>query len=171
MPKHTLYIRPETPEDILDISLILTAAFGSNAESQLVTALRKYSTFQSLVAVMDSMVVGHIAFSPVNFADVSPEILSYGLAPLAVIPEYQNQGIGTELVRAGLKLMEQAGANLIVVLGDPAYYSRFGFQAASIFNITCKWKKYQEAFQVFSPLPVELIPQGLINCLPEFDAL
>lgn len=171
MPNHSLYIRSETPEDILDISLLLTAAFGSNAESQLIATLRKYPTFQSLVAIMNGVVVGHIAFSPVTFADASPEISAYGLAPLAVSPEYQNQGIGTELVRAGLKLMEQAGTNLIVVLGNPAYYSRFGFQAASMFNIMCKWSDHQEAFQVWSLLPAASIPRGLANYLPEFDSL
>lgn len=168
---NSILIRPECDTDFAAINRVITTGFGSSAEAQLVAALRNYPTLQSLVAVMDDAVVGHIAFSPVTFADASPEISAYGLAPLAVSPEYQNQGIGTALVRAGLELLEQAGANIIVVLGDPAYYSRFGFQAASMFNITCKWSDCQAAFQVWSPLPAASIPQGLANYAPEFDSL
>ncbi|MCC7439620.1 MAG: N-acetyltransferase [Armatimonadetes bacterium] len=169
-----LFIRLERAEDYSAVAAILSAAFGGTAESQLVTALRSHSAVKSLVAVIGKAVVGHIAFSPVTapvtLGYVPAEISAYGLAPLAVSPEYQSLGIGTELVHAGLKLMEQAGANLIVVLGAPAYYSRFGFRPAALFNLTCKWEDHQDSFQVWSRLPDAAIPQGMVAYLPEFDA-
>lgn len=169
-----LFIRLERAEDYSAVTAILSAAFGGTAEAQLVTALRSHPALKSLVAVIGKAVVGHIAFSPVTvpvaLGDVPAEISAYGLAPLAVRPEYQSLGIGTELVHAGLKLMEQAGVNLIVVLGDPAYYSRFGFQPAALFNLTCKWEDHQDSFQVWSRLPDAAIPQGMVAYLPEFDA-
>lgn len=172
--QNQLLIRPERAEDYSAVSTLLHAAFGGTAEAQLVAALRGHPTLKSLVAVIGGEVVGHIAFSPVAIAAVTvagppAEISAYGLAPLAVSPEHQCMGIGTELVRAGLTLMEQSGISVVVVLGDPAYYSRFGFRPAATFNITCKWEDHQDAFQVWSRLPDGSIPQGVVAYLPEFD--
>ncbi len=80
----------------------------------------------SLVAEVDGEVVGHVAFSPVTIADGSAGW--FGMGPLSVSPEFQRQGIGSSLVREGLSMMEAIGARGCVVLGDPAYYRRFGFR-------------------------------------------
>jgi len=146
MPIHQLRIRPELHEDISGVATILTEAFGGDAESQLVRRLRQRADALCLVAALGGVVVGHIAFPPVTAGDADAGVSAFGLAPLAVQPAYQHQGIGSALVRAGLEILERAGANIVVVLGDPAYYSRFGFRPASLFNLTCKWSKHQNAF-------------------------
>ncbi len=108
------------------------AAFNSEEEAQLVLELLNDPTAApaiSLLAKQDEIPVGHILFTP---ARLDPESTSsvYLLAPLAVIPEYQRQGIGGALIDAGLQALRQAGCDLCFVLGHPEYYSRFGFTPA-----------------------------------------
>ena len=75
--------------------------------------------------------VGHILFSRVTIANASAAFNGVGLAPVAVLPKFQRQGIGSKLIRDGLERCRQAGYDAVVVLGDPAYYSRFGFVRAA----------------------------------------
>ncbi len=82
----------------------------------------------SLVVETDGAVVGHIAFSPVKIVN-NDHLLGYTLAPLAVLPEYQKQGIGTQLVESGKKSLLETGTHILFVYGDPDYYGRFGFNA------------------------------------------
>ena len=81
----------------------------------------------SLVAEIDEKLVGHIAFSPVAFSDGSKNW--YGLGPISVMPNYQKQGIGKNLVNEGIGLLKDLGAEGCVLVGDPAYYKRFGFRS------------------------------------------
>ena len=123
-----LSIRPEIGDDQDSIQDVHKKAFGGPSEAKLVEALRAggYVTV-SLVATLNDKVVGHILFSPVTIqcAVGSIEILS--LAPLAVLPEFQRQGIGTTLVKKGIESCQATPYSSIVVLGRPAYYTRFGF--------------------------------------------
>lgn len=125
-------IRPELPEDAPAIAALISAAFDGHphsdgSEAGIVMALRRDGDLTlSLVAEGDA-VIGHIAFSPVTISDGSADW--YGLAPLSVQPERQNEGIGAALVRRGLTELQALGAKGCVVLGDPAYYGRFGFVA------------------------------------------
>ncbi|MBN1437626.1 MAG: flotillin-like FloA family protein [Sedimentisphaerales bacterium] len=126
-----LIIRNETPADIDPITQVTIAAFENHPISQqteqfVILALRQADALTiSFVAELDGQVVGHIAFSPVTISDGTPNWFSLG--PISVLPAYQNQGIGTALINAGLyalKLLNAAGCALV---GDPHYYHRFGF--------------------------------------------
>ena len=132
-------IRPEAATDAKAISALLKRAFSghphsSGTEQAIVDALRAQSALAvSLVAEIKGKVMGHVAFSPVTVGDGTPHW--YGLGPLAVEPKYQRLGIGAALVEAGLVRLRQIGAAGCVVLGDPAYYGRFGFHSDR--GITC----------------------------------
>jgi putative acetyltransferase len=127
-----LIIRNETEADIAAISAVTEAAFRTcpysrQTEQFIVHALRKAGIMTvSLVAENDGKVVGHVAFSPVTVSDGSPGW--YGLGPVSVLPELQRQGIGKALIREGLARLQAAGASGCMLVGDPAYYERFGFK-------------------------------------------
>jgi len=123
--KDNAAIAKERPGDTDAIRALLVAAFGGQAEAGLVDALRADGDLAlSLVALTDGAVIGHVAVSPMTGA-------SCALAPLAVAPPWQGQGVGAALVRAALVGAAEAGFGAVFVLGDPAYYSRFGFSAAA----------------------------------------
>ncbi|HEU4888513.1 MAG TPA: N-acetyltransferase [Thermoanaerobaculia bacterium] len=126
-------IRPERSEDIASIHEVNEQAFGRAGEADLVDALRKQATpFLSIVAEEDGKVVGHICFSPVTIEHSDGSTVKIiGLAPMAVAPGRQNQGIGSQLVRSGLEECRRAGFSAVVVLGHSEYYPRFGFRPAS----------------------------------------
>ena len=121
-------IRNEEGKDLDQVRAIVRAAFPSEAESKLVDALRAHGKATiSLVAVYGTDVVGHILFSPVTTTP-PVEASGIGLAPVVVRPDMQSQGIGSQLIREGLRLCKELGFDYCVVLGDPAYYQRFGFE-------------------------------------------
>lgn len=118
-------IRPETPADAEAIFGLIAAAFGQRAEADLVARLRTGGAMAiALVAEAEGAVVGHIALSEMRSPD-----RALGLAPLAVDPALAGRGIGSSLVREALKRARAEGWNGVFVLGDPAYYGRFGFSA------------------------------------------
>jgi putative acetyltransferase len=121
-------IRPETSADIDAIRDIIRQAFGQEEESRLVDLLREggYARL-SLVATIDNDVVGHVMFSELSIATDNDAFPALALAPLAVTPAHQRRGIGSQLVREGLAACEDLGHRIVIVLGDPAFYSRFGF--------------------------------------------
>jgi putative acetyltransferase len=128
-------IRREETEDIEQVREIVRAAFPTDAESKLVDALRASGkAIISLVAFDTDQVLGHVLFSPVSTIPPS-EAKGIGLAPVAIRPSVQSQGIGSELIREGLQLCRELGYDYCVVLGDPKYYSRFGFEKASSFGL------------------------------------
>jgi len=113
-------------------------------------------TSVSLVAIENQHLVGHVLFSPMTL-DARPETAVAGLAPLAVLPEVQNRGIGTRLVREGLTHCRQQGFVGVFVLGHPSYYPRFGFQTADRMGFTATFPDAPpEAFMV-----LELVPAAL----------
>ena len=127
-----MIIRKEIPSDVQVISDITKAAFenhpySNNTEQFIINALRKANALTvSLVAELDGIIAGHIAFSPVTFTDGSDNW--YGLGPVSVAPDYQMQGIGTKLVNEGIGLLKDLGTKGICVVGDPDFYERFGFR-------------------------------------------
>ncbi|MCB8821692.1 GNAT family N-acetyltransferase [Microvirga rosea] len=126
-----LRIRAEEQEDRAAIHALHEAAFRGHAEAALVDKLRRDSDLSlSLVACRDRVVVGHIAFSPLALAD-KPDLKAFALAPLAVLPSVQRQGIGAALVEDGLQRLADDGADVILVLGEPGYYGDFGFEAGN----------------------------------------
>lgn len=162
-------IRPERPGDAAAIYAIHAASFPTDAEAKLVDLLRVAGRMQaSLVAEIDGVIIGHIAFSPVTASDSAP---GAGLAPIAVAAAHRRHGVAADLVRAGLEACRADGLGWSVVLGEPAYYSRFGFRPAPDFGLTDEYGG-GEAFQV-----VELIlgampvGAGLVRYAPEFASL
>jgi putative acetyltransferase len=126
-------IRQETASDVADIKALTTAAFlnaphTSHTEHLIVDALRDSGNLTiSLVAEVNDQIVGHVAISPVAVSDGSQNW--YGLGPISVIPEYQGVGIGTQLVEQALASLRDRGSSGCMLVGDPKYYSRFGFKA------------------------------------------
>lgn len=168
-----LLIRPEIPEDVTAIRHVVHHAFGRTAEADLVDALRRNGkTILSMVAEDNGRIVGHIYFSPVVIETQQQKLFGAGLAPLAVWPERQNEGIGSMLVERGLIECRNAGERFVVVLGHPEYYPRFGFIPASRFNIKSEYDVRDEAF-----MALELQKNALQNCAgiaryqPEFNGV
>lgn len=128
-----LTIRPEDPSDADAIDALITSAFRdaphtSHTEQFIVRGLRKARQLTiSLVAEDDGTLVGHVAVSPVAVSDGTPGW--YGLGPISVVPARQAQGIGSELMTKALAALQDLDAAGCVVLGEPAYYGRFGFRA------------------------------------------
>ena len=124
--------RAETEDDYDAIDDVLRAAFKQDVEARLVELLRDSdSSVIALVAVTANEVVGHIVFSPVIVERAPKAFRALALGPVAVLPEFQGNGIGAKLIRDGLAMCRTSGYDAVVVLGDPGYYSRFGFTKAS----------------------------------------
>ncbi len=127
-------IRKAHLQDSRSIKALYLSAFSkdecevvANLALKLLSEITIPETF-ALVAEMDDNVIGHIAFSPVTQENIS-NCLAYILAPLAVSPEFQKQGIGTRLMESGINHLFSVGVNILFVYGDPQYYGRFGFNA------------------------------------------
>ncbi len=163
-------IRGERSEDYPAIRRIHTLAFGCTYEGMLVDALREAAeSYISLVAIMDGEVVGHIFLSPVSIESVDGESVAFGLGPRAVLPEYQRQGIGSQLVRQGLEMCLRIGQSVVLVLGHPKYYPRFGFVPAHTRGLHCEYAVPDEDFMVIELTPGALRGRtGLVKYLPEF---
>jgi putative acetyltransferase len=127
-------IRLEEPADWAHVYPVYAAAFGQLAEADLVQRLHSDGDLILSLSAFDRDPVGHIAFSKLGFGE-TPGVRGCALAPLAVVPDHQKKGIGSALVREGLHRMAQAGLDLVVVLGDPAFYGRFGFTSALAGNL------------------------------------
>jgi len=142
-------VREELPEDINAIRLVNIGAFGRTQEADVIDKLRRNcSDLLSLVAVRRNEVVGHILFSPATIEGEDGTTRGMGLAPMAVRTEYQRQGIGSELVRAGIAKLKSRRCPFVIVLGHPQYYPRFGFERASRYAIRSEWQAPDEAFMI-----------------------
>jgi putative acetyltransferase len=146
-----------------------TASFPTDLESRLVDLLRGADRLPvSLVAEVDGAVVGHIALSPVTAASGA---VGVGLAPVAVTEPHRRRGIAAALVRAGLEACRADGFGWAVVMGEPAYYSRFGFRPAAEFGLSDEYGGGQ-AFQAIELVPGALpVGAGLVRYAPEFAAV
>lgn len=138
-------IREELPGDIAAIRNVNQRAFAQDQEANIVDALRSNgAALLSLVAIVDGRVVGHIMYSPACIGELS----GAALGPMAVLPEYQRQGIGSHLVEAGNERLKDAGLPFIIVLGHPEFYPRFGFRPASNYGIRCEWDVPDNVFMM-----------------------
>jgi putative acetyltransferase len=135
-----IQIREERPGDIPAVRAVHENAFGQGREAKLIDRLRtSCSTLLSLVAEDNGKIVGHILFSPVTINSWYGYVEGMGLAPMGVLPEYQKQGIGSRLVNQGLSALRAKVCPFVVVLGDPDYYPRFGFEPASLYGVKSQW--------------------------------
>jgi putative acetyltransferase len=166
-------LRPEADDDRAQVWRVNELAFGRPDEAAVVEALRGAGpAILSLVAVRGGAVVGHILFSPVTIASPAGELAAVGLAPMAVAPEAQRTGVGSRLVRAGLEALRRAGHDVVVVLGHPAYYPRFGFERASRHGLSWEHPCADEAFMVLALRPGALAGRaGIVRYRPELSGV
>jgi predicted N-acetyltransferase YhbS len=155
--------RCEIPADIPAVREVNLLAFGKSYEADLVEAIRNdpaaWIPRLSLVAVDErELVVGHILFSRVRIG--SMPVLSLG--PLAVLPDYQNRGVGSELIRAGVAAARVAGEHLVILLGHADYYPRFEFRPASDFDIHVSFLEDGPNLMAL-PLDDTPVPAGMIE--------
>jgi putative acetyltransferase len=129
-------IRPETEADYAAVAEVTAAAFGKQDEVRLVEAIRAAEEFVpelTLVAEEDGRIVGHVMFSYSSLEGSETRLLQ--LSPLSVAPDRQGRGIGAALTRESLRLADERGEPLVLVLGHPTYYPRFGFRPASTLGL------------------------------------
>jgi putative acetyltransferase len=138
-------IREEDPVDIPLIREVNRRAFGQHQEGAIVDALRQNgAAMLSLVATIDGHVVGHIMYSPLAIGHAR----GAALGPMAVMPEWQRQGIGSRLVQAGNRWLAERRCPFVVVLGHAHFYPRFGFTPAGTYGISCPWPVPDDVFMV-----------------------
>lgn len=151
-------VRSENDLDIKAISNVTVAAFlnaeyTSHTEQFIVSALRNSGALTiSIVADINNKIVGHVAVSPVSISDGSKNW--YGLGPISVLPDFQNQGIGSLLMQAALDALKKINAVGCVLLGDPNYYSRFGFKSDSRLVLPGVPPEYFQAISFTNKFPV-----------------
>jgi putative acetyltransferase len=148
-----MHIRADEERDWTAVRAVNESAFERSAEADLVSALREQAKpVVSLVAEEGDSIIGHIMFSPMVLPE-HPGLKFMGLAPMAVVPKRQRQGVGSSLVHAGLETCRTLGFGAVVVLGHPEYYPRFGFSPAAEYGISCEYDVPDEVFMI-----VELQP-------------
>lgn len=165
-------VRPEAEGEQARIRAIYERAFDTDAEAGVVEALRTESRpYIGLVAEDEGVVVGHLVLSEVVVETRHGIMKGLGLAPLAVAKESQGRGIGSALVRAALEEAKRQGADFLVVLGDPAFYSRFGFVSAAP---ALRWRSrdFDPFFLVF-PLREGILEdlRGVVTYQPAIERL
>lgn len=126
-----IQIRGEEPGDEGEVRKLLERSFPTKEEALLVDRLRASGRiWLSQVADMGSLIVGFAALTPVTFDPPQPELTPVALAPLAIHPAHQKKGIGTRLVQSVVDTAKEAGYSCVIVLGNPVFFNRFGFQSA-----------------------------------------
>lgn len=154
-------IRCEDPQDQSAIRFVNESAFEERAEADLIEGLRRDgAVLLSLVAEVEKQIVGHILFSRMWIDNAGGSIDAVALAPMAVLPTHQGQGIGGRLIRSGLDRLRGCGEEIVIVLGHPEYYSRFGFS-------TDKAGSLKSPFPAHAFLAVELRVDALTGICGE----
>ena len=156
-PEDNLIVRCETTgtEDWLAVHSVNEAAFGRPDEADLVDSLRSEGVIlASVVAELEKRIVGHILFSRMSIETDGGSIPAAALAPMSVLPEHQRQGVGGRLIRHGLDLLRQRGERIVIVLGHPHYYPRFGFSSG-------KARSLESPFPPDAFMAMELSPGAL----------
>jgi putative acetyltransferase len=163
-------IRPETTADHEAIREVNRTAFGGEGEVRLVDALREgeYATISLVAEEEEGLVVGHILFSALTIRTLEGNIEALALAPMAVVPSHQRTGIGSSLVGEGLRACREAGHRIVIVVGHPEFYLRFGFSAKLA-------EPLESAYSGPAFMAVELVPnalqgiEGAVRFPPPFD--
>lgn len=168
----TVVVREALPDDRPAVLDIHRAAFPTDAESRLVDALLDaYDSQFSILAEVDGRPVGHVLVSGMTHEDGGSVRGLLGLAPLAVHPDFQRRGIGSALAREAIRQCKDAAVSRLFVLGEPSYYQRFGFEAASSQGFTSDYDALpgaEGAFQVLNLKPTRDIPPGRVRYAAAF---
>lgn len=166
-------IREETPADVDPIAVVETAAFGRSAEAELVNRLRQTDAcLLSLVAEEDHQIIGHLLYSMGEIRSGEQTYPAVMLGPVAVLPDYQNQGVGQRLITAGNGRIAAAGHRYLFVLGHASYYPKFGFRPASQLGFQCAFNVPDEAFMGIDHFPGEApAASGTVYYHPAFDSV
>ncbi|MEX2642642.1 MAG: N-acetyltransferase [Acetobacterales bacterium] len=161
-------VREEDPADFAATDAVNRLAFGRPDEATLVSRLRaEGDVILSLVACAGDEVVGHILFSRLDLAPDLESASAVALAPMAVLPEWQRRGIGSALVREGIRSSAARAVGAIVVLGDPAFYTRFGFSALTAASLDAPFSGV--AFMALELAPAVLAgPRRRVRYPPAF---
>jgi putative acetyltransferase len=163
-------VRDELADHAAGVRTVHDTAFGRPDEARIVDALRAgQSKYLGLVAVDGGDIVGHVAFSPATLHCYSALFPIVALGPMAVLPARQRSGIGSMLVREGLAECARRGHDVVVVLGDPQFYPRFGFVPGRPLGVMSEWDVPDEAFMVAELTPGALRGRrGVVYYAPEF---
>ena len=174
MDLNRVKFRPESHGDIDEIFELTSAAFGQPGEAQLVARIRASTFFEhelSIVAELDGRVLAHVMLSRIWFRDRNGYLLStLGLAPVSVLPEFQNQGLGSRLIEHALERAAVLGYSAVILLGHPDYYPRFGFVPTDQFCISLPaFVTDQSAFMIKILDAARAPRDGSIVYTPAFD--
>lgn len=166
-------IRLQDARDVPHVRRLNELAFGQPLEADLVERLTAACPDSLSLVADDDGIVGHILFTPVVIEHAGRIVAGKGLAPMAVLPGRQRQGIGSALVRHGLEILGADRCPFVVVVGHPEYYPRFGFEPASAHGLRSQWEGIpDEAFMVriLDAAAMENV-SGVVRYRPEFDEL
>jgi putative acetyltransferase len=165
----TFVVRVEAPADIAAIRAVHESAFPTGQEADLVDSLRVDGDLVlSLVAVKDGVIAGHVAFSRMMVKNSTKDDPAVALAPVGVTPDLQRWGIGSALIESGLRQLAEGGEALVFVVGAPAYYGRFGFDAGVASGFTSPYPgPYFQAKRLADHAPVS----GSVHYAPAFSKL
>ncbi|MGD0159371.1 MAG: N-acetyltransferase [Candidatus Bathyarchaeia archaeon] len=155
-------IEPETEGDYEQINGLHTLAFDGDREARLVAKLRRtpiYIRELSLVARYRNAIIGHVLFYPIKIRTSRKKCGSLALAPVSVIPKFQNRKVGSRLIKEGLEKAHKLGFKSVIVVGHSKYYPRFRFERASKYGISAPFKVPDTAL-----FAIELEKDGLKNC-------
>jgi putative acetyltransferase len=171
----SFFIRPETLADIPAIFEVNYQAFAHYDEARLVDALRDARVFNpelSLVAVHGDRIIGHIMFPPVTIESPQSITPAIALAPLVVHPDYQCLGVGAALIEEGLNVCSTLGHRIVIVIGHPGYYPRYGFRSARANGIFAPFAVADDVFMVLALDPGALDGiQGTVRYPEAFDTI
>jgi len=167
-----IQIKVTDNKDFNDIMFVEKQAFGCDKEATLTADLLNDKTAEpilSLLAFDGNKAVGHVLFTRAYMNDMKPQALFHILAPLAVIPEYQKQGIGGMLIKKGLEILKEMGSEMVLVLGHMEYYPKYGFiPDANKLGYSAPYpipEKFANAWMVQSLNPDGfVIPKGIVIC-------
>lgn len=163
-------LRAETEADYEAVAEVTAAAFGKQDEARLVEAIRaseEYVPELTLVAEEKGRIVGHVMFSYSLLDGSHTRLLQ--LSPLSVAPDRQNRGVGSALTREALRLADERGEPLVLVLGHPNYYPRFGFRPASTLGLEAPDPSWSdEAFMAVPLSAYDASLRGRVTFAPPF---